>query len=200
MKPEKKKSAEKFYAKFGNKIMSHIGKKGILMSDKVELSKNGSVITMKGPLGELKRDFGGDVEISVEGKNATVKLKNGAKNKALWGTYTSHLSNMAKGVTTGFEKKLIIEGVGFKAQAEGANLSLIVGLSHPVKLAIPAGVKVVIEKSNITVTGPDKEVLGQFCADIREVKKPEPYKGTGIRYSDEVVRRKAGKKAAAAAA
>lgn len=180
--------------------MSHVGKKGITIPEKAEISKNGSMVIVKGPLGELKRDFGGDVEVDIEGKNASIRLKSGVQNKSLWGTYTSHLGNMAKGVTAGFEKKLIIEGVGFKAQLEGANLSLVVGLSHPVKLAIPAGVKVSIEKNTMTVTGPDKEILGQFCAEIRAVKKPEPYKGTGIRYSDEVIRRKSGKKAAAAAA
>lgn len=180
--------------------MSHVGKKGIAIPEKAEVVKNGTVITVKGPLGELKRDFGGDVDVVIDGKNASIKLKNGVQNKSLWGTYTSHLNNMTKGVTTGFEKKLLIEGVGFKAQMEGPNLSLIVGLSHPVKLAIPSGIKVVVEKGTMTITGPDKEVLGQFCANVRAVKKPEPYKGTGIRYSDEVIRRKSGKKAAAAAA
>lgn len=181
--------------------MSHIGKKGITISEKVDVSISGGLVAVKGPLGEIKRNFDlSDVEIGKNGQNLSVKLKSNPKNKAVWGTLTSHISNMIKGVSAGFEKKLLIEGVGFKAQTEGNKLSLSVGLSHPVKMEIPDGVKVKVEKNLISISGFDKEKVGQFAADVRSVKKPEPYKGTGIKYENEIIRRKAGKKAAAAAA
>jgi len=180
--------------------MSHIGKKGIQIPDKVDVKLNGNVLTAKGPLGEMTRFIPNDVEIKIADKTVTVGLRKGAPNKAIWGTFASHISNMIKGVTTGFEKKLIIEGIGFKAQMEGTKLSLNIGLSHPVKIEIPKGVKVLIEKSLITISGYDKETIGQFSADVRAFKKPEPYKGTGIRYEKEIIRRKAGKKAATASA
>jgi len=180
--------------------MSHIGKKGIQIPDKVDVKLNGNVLTAKGPLGEMTRFIPNDVEIKIADKTVTVGLRKGAPNKAIWGTFASHISNMIKGVTTGFEKKLIIEGIGFKAQMEGTKLSLNIGFSHPVKIEIPKGVKVLIEKSLITISGYDKETIGQFSADVRAFKKPEPYKGTGIRYEKEIIRRKAGKKAATASA
>jgi len=180
--------------------MSHIGKKGIQIPDKVDVKLNGNILSVNGPLGEMTRLMQDDVEIKIDGKVVSVGLRKGAPNKAVWGTYASHVNNMIKGVTTGFEKKLIIEGIGFKAQLEGANLSLNIGLSHPVKIEIPKGVKVLVEKSIITINGYDKEVIGQFSANVRAFKKPEPYKGTGIRYDKEIIRRKAGKKAASATA
>lgn len=175
--------------------MSHIGKKGIQIPEKVDIKLNGNVLSVKGPLGEMTRLMQDDVQVKIDDKIIFVELRKGAPNKAVWGTYASHISNMIKGVTTGFEKKLIIEGIGFKAQLEGTNLSLNIGLSHPVKIEIPKGVKVLVEKSLITINGYDKEVIGQFSANVRAFKKPEPYKGTGIRYEKEVIRRKAGKKA-----
>ncbi|OHA50067.1 MAG: 50S ribosomal protein L6 [Candidatus Terrybacteria bacterium RIFCSPLOWO2_02_42_20] len=179
--------------------MSHIGKKGIQIPDNVDVKLNGNILNVKGPLGEMTRFIPNDVEIKIADKIVTVVLRKGAPNKAVWGTFASHISNMIKGVITGFEKKLIIEGIGFKAQLEGNKLSLNIGLSHPVKIEIPKGVKVLIEKSLITISGYDKETIGQFSADVRAFKKPEPYKGTGIRYEKEIIRRKAGKKAATAA-
>lgn len=180
--------------------MSHIGKKGIQIPDKVDVKLNGNILSVKGPLGEIARPIQEDIEIKVDGKIVSVGLRKGAPNKAVWGTYASHINNMIKGVTSGFEKKLIIEGIGFKAQLEGNNLSLNIGLSHPVKIEIPKGVKVLVEKSIITISGYDKEIIGQFSANVRSFKKPEPYKGTGIRYDKEIIRRKAGKKAASATA
>jgi large subunit ribosomal protein L6 len=112
------------------------------------------------------------------------------------GTYASHVRNMLKGVTEGFSKKLIVEGVGYKWDVQGKTLNLALGFSHPVKVAIPEGLTVVAEKGTLTISGHDKEVIGQFAADIRALKKPEPYKGKGIRYEGEVIRRKQGKKAA----
>ena len=180
--------------------MSHIGKKGIQIPDKVDVKLNGNVLNVKGPLGELARLIQDDVEVKIADKTVAVSLRKGAPNKAVWGTFASHISNMIKGVTAGFEKKLIIEGIGFKAMLEGTKLSLNIGLSHPVKIEIPQGVKVLIEKSLITISGCDKETIGQFSANVRAFKKPEPYKGTGIRYEKEIIRRKAGKKAATASA
>lgn len=180
--------------------MSHIGKKEIQIPDKVDVKLNGNILNVKGPLGEMARLIHEDVELKIADKAVSAGLRKGAPNKALWGTYASHIGNMIKGVTAGFEKKLIIEGIGFKAQLEGTKLSLNIGLSHPVKIEIPKGVKVLVEKSLITITGCDKETVGQFSANVRAFKKPEPYKGTGIRYEKEIIRRKAGKKAATAAA
>lgn len=178
--------------------MSHIGKKGIQIPEKVEVKLVDGILSVKGPLGEMTRLMQSDIVVKIDGKTIFVELRKGALNKAVWGTYASHISNMIKGVTIGFEKKLIIEGIGFKAQLEGANLSLNIGLSHPVKIEIPKGVKVLVEKSIITINGCDKETIGQFSANVRAFKKPEPYKGTGIRYEKEIIRRKAGKKAASA--
>lgn len=180
--------------------MSHIGKKEIIVPKETQVSLSGSSLTVKGPLGEMKREFPADVVISAADGKIKVEFKGSPQNKPVWGTSASHIVNMIKGVTAGFEKKLIIEGVGFKAQMEGKDLSLNIGLSHPVKIAIPEGVKVKIEKNLITISGYDKEKIGQFSADVRAFKKPEPYKGTGIRYENEIIRRKAGKKAASAAA
>lgn len=180
--------------------MSHIGKKEIQIPDKVEVKLTGNILSVKGPLGETTRFIPDDVEVKIADKIIAVVLRRGAPNKAMWGTFSSHIINMIKGVTAGFEKKLIIEGIGFKAQLEGTKLSLNIGLSHPVKIEIPKGIKVLIEKNLITISGYDKETTGQFSANVKSFKKPEPYKGTGIRYEKEIIRRKAGKKAATAAA
>jgi large subunit ribosomal protein L6 len=116
-------------------------------------------------------------------------------NRSLWGTYASHVRNMVKGVTEGYTRKLILEGVGFKSEVKGQNLDLALGFSHPVIVEIPNDLTVTAEKNNITITGIDKEKVGQFAAKVRALKKPEPYKGKGFRYDDEVIRRKQGKKA-----
>ncbi len=179
--------------------MSRIGKKPILIPEKVEVKIDGDIVAVKGPLGEMQRSFReNDIEIAV--KDGCVVL--GAKRKsrqalALWGTYASHIKNMIEGVTKGFKKKLVIEGIGYRAQMEGLKLLLNLGLSHPVKVASPDGVKAQVEKNVIIISGVDKEKVGQFSAEIRALKKPEPYKGKGIRYENEIVRRKTGKKAAA---
>ena len=118
--------------------------------------------------------------------------------KALWGLFRALIANMVEGVTNGFKKELEIQGVGYKASVEGQDIVLNMGFSHPVKLGIPEGIQVSVEKNIIIVSGINKELVGQFAANIRKVKKPEPYKGKGIRYVGEIVRRKAGKKAAGA--
>lgn len=177
--------------------MSRIGKKGVVIPTGTTVTQNGATITVKGALGELSREFAGPVEIKVEGTSVVFSPKNSSKEaKALWGTYASHISNMVAGVNKAFEKKLIIEGVGYKVEQQGTNLIFSLGFSHKVPMAVPADVKAVVEKNSITLSSINKESLGRFAAEIRAKKKPEPYKGKGIRYSTEVVRRKQGKKSA----
>jgi large subunit ribosomal protein L6 len=183
--------------KYG-KNMSRIGKKPIMIPGKVEILKTDDILIIKGPLGETKRFFKNDIDIEIKDGYITLKPKRKTKEVfALWGTYSSHIQNMIEGATKGFMKKLIIEGIGFKAQLEGINLVLSLGLSHHIKVEIPKDIKVQVEKNIITISGIDKETVGQFSAEIRGLKKPEPYKGKGIRYEKEIIRRKAGKKTAA---
>lgn len=180
--------------------MSLIGKKPISIPDNVEVKMNDGILSVKGPLGELKRFFKNEIAISLNKKEIILKPVKKDKNiSALWGTYASHIRNMLAGVTKGFEKKLIIEGIGYKVQLEGQKLILGLGFSHPVKVDIPNTLKVSVEKNNIKIFGIDKEEVGSFGAKIRSLKKPEPYKGKGIRYENEVIRRKTGKKAATTA-
>ncbi|HDH04053.1 MAG TPA: 50S ribosomal protein L6 [Candidatus Campbellbacteria bacterium] len=180
--------------------MSRIGKKPIEIPENVEIKIEDGNVTVKGPLGELKRQFKDSV--SIKQKEGFVVLNPERNSKAvfsLWGTYSSHIKNMIEGATKGFEKKLVVVGIGYKAQTEGKNLVLNLGFSHPIKMTIPEGLKVVVEKNIISISGINKEEVGDFSAKIRILKKPEPYKGKGIRYENEVVRRKAGKKAATTA-
>ena len=176
--------------------MSRLGKKGIDVPEKTEVLIEGNTVRVKGPQGELSKTFRPVVSLKVADNHVDVELLRKDKmSRALWGTYTSHVANMVRGVNELYEKKLIIEGVGFRAEASGKKLKLTVGFSHPVELDIPEGLDVSVEKDTITVKGIDKELVGQFAANIRSQKKPEPYKGKGIRYEGEVVRRKEGKKA-----
>ncbi len=178
--------------------MSRIGKQIITIPEKTEVTKNGLVITVKGPKGSLSRSFRSEIEITVADGTVTFLPKSTADilSRALWGTYASHVQNMIEGVNTGFSKKLILEGVGFKSEVKGKNLELALGFSHGVSVPIPEGLTVTAEKNNITITGIDKELVGAFSAKIRGMKKPEPYKGKGFHYDGEVVRRKQGKKSA----
>lgn len=175
--------------------MSRIAKKPIIIPEKTEATCASGVLTIKGPLGELKKDIRSEIEIKIENGSITLIPKShDLDSLALWGTYASHIRNMLEGVNKLYEKKLIVEGIGFKADVKGNEIYLALGFSHPVVRPIPAGLKVVSEKNIITVTGIDIEKVGQFVSQIRSLKKPEPYKGKGIRYSDEVIRRKQGKK------
>lgn len=176
--------------------MSRIGKQIIDIPQKTEVSVSNDVLTVKGPQGTLEKRINGTVDINVADNTVTVAKKGDTIfSRAIWGTYASHVKNMIAGVNTPYEKKLIIDGVGYRAEMAGANLKLLMGFSHPVLMAIPQGLAVKVEKNEITITGIDKEAVGQFAANVRAVKKPEPYKGKGIRYSTEVIRRKQGKKA-----
>jgi large subunit ribosomal protein L6 len=175
--------------------MSRIGKKGILIPEKTEVRMEAGVISVKGPKGSQERSFRPDISITVDGKNISlVPAKENKQTKALWGTYASHIKNMIKGVNDGFEKKLILEGVGYKSQVAGNKLVLALGFSHPVEVIIPEGLNVKAEKNLLTIGGIDKELVGSFTAKVRALKKPEPYKGKGFRYFDEVIRRKQGKR------
>lgn len=177
--------------------MSRVGKKPILIPEKTEVKIEGNVITVKGSKGELSREF--RPEIMVEAKENKIFVSPRIENKqtrALWGLTRALIFNMVKGVTEGFERKLEIEGLGFKAQVAGSDLELFVGFSHSVKVKAPENVNFAVEKNIITVSGPDLEKVSQTAAKIRKVKPAEPYKGKGIKYLGEVIRRKVGKKVA----
>jgi|SRR3989344_2522970 len=184
--------------------MSRIGKKIIEIPKNTEINISDGVFTVKGSLGTLTKNFKKDIQITIADNKITLLPKTETlENKALWGTYASHIINMVAGVNTPYVKKLIIEGIGFKSEVKpassadgGDNLALALGFSHPVIVPIPKTLKVTAEKNVITVTGIDKEIVGEFTAKVRALKKPEPYKGKGIRYDGEVIKRKQGKKTA----
>jgi large subunit ribosomal protein L6 len=177
--------------------MSRLAKRPIAVPPKTEVTVSGGSVMVKGPKGTLTKPIHRMVSIEVGAEGVQVSKKaDTLESRALIGTYASHLKNMINGVNTGFTKKLLIEGVGFKWDVQGKTLNLALGFSHPVKMAIPEGLTVTADKGALTITGFDKELVGQFAADVRAMKKPEPYKGKGIRYDGEVIRRKQGKKAA----
>ena len=175
--------------------MSRIGKKPIEIPEAVKVNIDGRKVIIKGPKGELSREVRPEIKVELkEGKifvKPEIKTK---KTKAFWGLTRALLNNMVKGVIEGYEKKLEIRGLGYKAKIEGDDLVLMVGFTHSVKIKIPETIKVSVEKNIITVSGIDKELVGLIAAKTRKVKPPEPYKGKGIRYLGEEVRRKAGKK------
>lgn len=198
MKLRSCESAANYYSLFGNLYMSRIGRKIIAIPEKVTVTVDGNLVTVKGPLGELARQVHPVIEVKVEDNQVTLNPKDDSiKTNTLWGTFGSHIQNMVEGVSKGFEKKLIIEGVGFKWTVNGTNVVLNIGFSHDVKVAIPADLKVTTEKGNMTITGFNKETVGSFASIIRGYKPVEPYKGKGIRYEGEFVRRKQGKKSTA---
>ena len=175
--------------------MSRIGKKPILIPEGVEVKIEGNIVRIKGPKGELSQAIRPEIKVEIkEDKIIVSPQKETKQTKAFWGLFRALLFNMIEGVTAGFEKKLEIQGIGFKATVEGEDILLNVGYSHQVKIKIPPEIKISVEKNIITVSGIDKELVGQIAAKIRRVKPPEPYKGKGIRYLGEQVRRKVGKK------
>ena len=177
--------------------MSRIGKQEIQIPTGVQVTKDGAVLKVVGPKGTLTKVFRDDVTINIADKMVTLNItRNDKFSKSLWGTYASHIKNMIKGVETPYQKKLILEGVGFKSEVKGKEFVFALGFSHPVVVGIPEGITATAEKNNITITGIDKELVGSFTAAIRALKKPEPYKGKGMRYEGEVIRRKQGKKTA----
>ncbi len=177
--------------------MSRLAKRPIAIPAKTEVTVSGGLLVVKGPKGTLQKPIHRMVGIEVGAEGVQVSPKGSSiESRVLIGTYASHVKNMMSGVTTGFSKKLLIEGVGYKWDVQGKTLNLALGFSHPVKVAIPEGLMVKADKGALDISGFDKELVGQFAADIRAMKKPEPYKGKGIRYDGEVIRRKQGKKAA----
>ncbi len=175
--------------------MSRIGKQEIEIPASVKVNQDGNTLTIIGPKGTLSREFRDDIDITINGNIITLNIKRNDKfSKSLWGTYASHIKNMISGVENPYQKKLILEGVGFKSEVKGKEIHFALGFSHPVIVSIPEGLTVTAEKNNITVTGIDKELVGSFTAGVRALKKPEPYKGKGMRYENEVIRRKQGKK------
>jgi large subunit ribosomal protein L6 len=177
--------------------MSRIGKQKIQIPKGVQVTKNGDLLKVVGSKGTLTKTFRDDISIEIAGDVVTLDIKRNDKfSKSLWGTYASHIKNMIQGVETPYQKKLILEGVGFKSEVKGKEFHFALGFSHPVVVSIPEGITATAEKNNISITGIDKELVGSFAASIRALKKPEPYKGKGMRYDDEVIRRKQGKKTA----
>ncbi len=175
--------------------MSRIGKQPIPVPAGVSVDIQGTHIVVKGPKGSLERDLRPEVEVSQEGEQLVVKAKGTSRRvRAFWGLTRSLVSNMVVGVHNGFQKKLAVEGVGYRASFANGVLTLNVGYSNPVEFRLPDGIGCTVDKDNtITLEGIDKELLGLTAARIREIRKPEPYKGKGIRYIDEHIVRKVGK-------
>lgn len=176
--------------------MSKLAKLPLKISSKVKVSKEGSFFVFQGPKGTIKREVSQHVNVEMGKDEIKVSAKEEGKEKALLGTEFALIRNALMGVENGFEKKLLLVGVGYKAQVSGNVLDLSLGFSHPVKLPIPEGLTVTVDKqTTILVAGADKQKVGLFAAEIREIRKPEPYKGKGVRYDGEVVKLKAGKSA-----
>ena len=176
--------------------MSRVGSSAITIPADVTLSNDGGVIVVKGKNGELSTSLHSDIELSVADNVATLKpARDTRQAKALWGTMRSNLNNMVVGVTEGFTRKLEINGVGYRAAMQGNKLVLSLGFSHPVEMEVPAGLKVAVENNtSVTITGADKQLLGQFASEVRAKRPPEPFKGKGVKYEDEYIVRKEGKK------
>ncbi len=175
--------------------MSRIGKLPVEIPDKVKVNiENGNVVKVEGPLGKMERKFPDAVEIVMEDNKIIVKKKTDNRfAKAMWGTARALINNMVIGVSKGFEKKLEINGVGYRAELKGKVLNLTLGYSHPIEYPIPEDIEIKVDRNIIIVKGKDKEKVGQVAAIIRSFRKPDPYKLKGIKYVDEVIIRKAGK-------
>jgi large subunit ribosomal protein L6 len=194
MRRESGISAASSWLRFGSS-MSRIGKKPIAVPSGVVIVQTDGRVVVRGPKGELSQLVPRSIQISVrEGEAEVTRENDESEVRALHGLTRSLLANMVMGVTSGFTKTLEIAGVGYRAQKTGSNLTLAVGYSHPVEVAPPPGIEFTVETpTRVVIGGIDKQAVGEIAARIRRVRKPEPYKGKGIRYSDEVVRRKPGK-------
>ncbi len=178
--------------------VSKIGKQPIKIPEGVEVKIDGTLIVVKGPKGELRYEANNEIKIEVKDRKIITSVDRKTKKaSALWGLVRALIFNMVKGVSEGFEKRLEIQGIGYKAIVSGRKLILSLGFSHPIEIEPPDGIDFKVDKNIITVSGINKQLVGQVAADIRALRKPEPYKGKGIRYVGEVVRRKAGKKTVA---
>ncbi len=180
--------------------MSKIGKAPVKLLEGIKAEIKEGQITITGPKGSVSKNFPNSVIIEEKDGNLTVSLRGGEtkEKKALWGTTRAIIANMVSGVTVGWKKELELVGAGFRAEVQGNVLSLTVGYSHPVKITAPEGITFTVEKLIVRVEGADKELVGQIAANVRKVRPPEPYKGKGIKYVDEVIKRKPGKAAAKA--
>jgi len=178
--------------------MSRLGKLPIKFNNNTQVRVEKGFVIVKGAKGELKQKLHPLITVNVGEGEMTVSIKEGVsrKDNALWGLFWSLLNNMVKGVTEGFSKKLELKGVGYKSAIAGQKITLNVGFSHPVEFILPTGITGKVEANVITIEGIDKQVVGEISAQIRKIKKPEPYKGKGIKYSDEVIVRKEGKTSA----
>ena len=176
--------------------MSRVGKYPIAVPDGVVVDITGQAIKIKGKLGELAYTFRDDVDVALVDGNVTIKPRNNGKRaRSMWGTSRSVISNMVVGVSEGFKVELEVVGVGYRAAVEGKALNLQLGYSHDIKYPMPEGITIACERpTHIAVSGIDRQKVGQVAAEIRGFRKPEPYKGKGVRYADERVRRKEGKK------
>lgn len=181
--------------------MSRVGKKPVDIPSGAEVKLEDGKVVVKGPKGTLEQDIHPLVSVKIEDDQVHVSVNDeeNVKQRALWGLFVRLIGNMVTGVTEGFEKKLEVNGVGFKAAMQGNVLKLDVGFSHSVEFPAPEGVDISVEKNVVTVSGIDKQQVGEVAAQIRRVRKPEPYKGKGIKYMEEVIQRKAGKTGKAAA-
>ena len=176
--------------------MSRIGKKPITIPAGVEIKQDGNKFTVKGPKGQLERELNSEIKVNIDGNEITFERPNDLPNtRAIHGTTRANVNNMVTGVSQGFEIKLELVGVGYRVQASGKGLTLALGCSHPVEIEPVEGITFKIEgNTKITVEGIDKQLVGQVAANIRAKRPPEPYKGKGVKYADEVIRRKEGKK------
>jgi len=176
--------------------MSKIGKKPIEIPAGVSIEVKGGQLFVKGPKGELTKPSIGGINVVIDGNFIKIAPKDDNKESAaMWGLQRSLIANMITGVTKGFEKVLEFQGVGYKANVKGKNLELSLGYSHPITISAVEGVVFSVEKNSIKISGPDNEQVGKMAAEIRTKRPPEPYKGSGIRYKDEIIKKKAGKKA-----
>lgn len=175
--------------------MSRIGKKPVVIPSGVKVDKKDMTLTVTGPKGALTLAVHPKVELTVSDKEVLINVgkPEDKRQRALWGLFRALIQNMVDGVTKGYEKKLEVIGVGFKVATTPGKLTMSLGFSHPVIVDVPKDLTVAVDKNTISIFGADKQRVGQFAAEVRELKKPEPYKGKGIKYIDEVVRRKAGK-------
>ena len=176
--------------------MSRIGKHPVAIPDGVEVALAGQLVTVKGKLGELSRTLADEVEVAQGDSGVRISPRGeDRRSRAMWGLSRSLVNNMVAGVSEGFSRSLTIKGVGYRAAVDGDFLNLQLGYSHEIKLAIPDDLKIVCERpTEIMVSGIDKQRVGQMAAEIRRLRKPEPFNGKGVQYSDEYVRRKEGKK------
>ncbi len=181
--------------------MSKIGKKPIIIPENVKVQLEGQILKFEGPRGCLRVAVPKNLQVKLDDKTLTfLNTVSSKQSLALWGTTRALAKNAIEGVTGGFEKTLEVEGIGFRVQKEGKDLVLNLGFSHPLKFSPPEGIEIILEKNKIIVRGIDKDLVGRTSAQIRALKKPEPYKGKGIRYEGEIIRKKTGKKVGGAVA